>query len=59
MQNIPKGPSLAEGLNTISTCVIVGDEHFGLSNFLLLPYRGNFLSVQRRVFSYLLMRARR
>jgi hypothetical protein len=39
MQNIPKGSSLTEGLNTVSTCVIVSDVWFGLYNFLLLPYR--------------------
>jgi hypothetical protein len=39
MQNIPEDRSITKGLNTVSICVIFGDERFGLSNFLLLPYR--------------------
>jgi hypothetical protein len=39
--------------------VIVGDEGFGLGYFLLQPYGGSFLPVNKRVFNYRLSRARR
>jgi hypothetical protein len=39
MQNIPKGRPLTENLNTVSTCVIIDEERFGLHNYLLQPYR--------------------
>lgn len=39
--------------------VLIGDEGFGLSSFLLRPYGGNFLSVEKKVFNYRLTRARR
>lgn len=39
--------------------VIVGDEAFGLTNFLLTPYSGHNLTPKKRIFNYRLTLARR
>ncbi|KAK4886848.1 hypothetical protein RN001_003119 [Aquatica leii] len=43
------------------TClfVLIGEEGFGISKFLMHPFKGNFLTVKKRVFNYRLSRARR
>ncbi|KAJ8869267.1 hypothetical protein PR048_030839 [Dryococelus australis] len=39
--------------------VIIGDEGSGRSQFVLRPYGGRFLTVEKKVFNYRLTRARR
>lgn len=39
--------------------MFIGDEGFGQSEFILRPFSGKFLSVEKRVFNYRLSRARR
>lgn len=39
--------------------MLVGDEGFGLSKFILRPFGGKYLDVKKRVFNYRLCRARR
>jgi hypothetical protein len=41
-RNIPEGRPLLQGAVTITPFVIVGDEGFGLSKFILRPYGGKF-----------------
>jgi hypothetical protein len=38
---------------------LVGDDIFGLQMWLQLPYPGNELSEEKRIFNYYLSRARR
>lgn len=56
--NIP-GPSTLEGSNTEAPHVLIGDEGFGITPFLLRPYGGKFLTLKKRIYNYRLCRARR
>ncbi|XP_049886387.1 uncharacterized protein LOC126380839, partial [Pectinophora gossypiella] len=39
--------------------IFIGDEAFGISNFIQRPYAGNHLNEKKRIFNYRLSRARR
>ncbi len=56
---LPRPRSLSNERPEKASYVLIGDEGFGLSPFLLRPYGGNFLSVDKKVFNYRLTRARR
>lgn len=56
--NIPES-RLLKGSHIANPFVLIGDEGFGISKFLMRPYGGNFLTVKKRVFNYRLSRARR
>lgn len=55
---IPR-PAKFHGVTSAMPYVIVGDEAFGLTNFLLTPYAGNHLPEKKRIFNYRLTLARR
>lgn len=57
--NIPRGKQLPGTGGPSMPYVFVGDEAFGLSQNILRPYAGKFLSHKKRVFNYRLSRARR
>jgi len=47
------------GQNVDRPFIIVGDEAFSLSEKIMRPYSGHFLSLKKRIFNYRLSRARR
>lgn len=55
---LPQGCSLTPGSDVLPF-VILGDEGFGLSKYIMRPYGGKFLPLIKRVFNYRLSRARR
>lgn len=57
--NIPAPQESYAGFDGPVPFVFVADEGFGLSNHILRPYAGKFLSVTKRIFNYRLSRARR
>ena len=58
--NIQKGGPLRQYENGEHTpFVMVGDEAFALSGNVLRPYRHRNLSIAKRIFKYILTRARR
>lgn len=57
--NIPDPRDIGIGFDDKLPFMFVADEGFGQSNFILRPFAGKFLSVEKRVFNYRLCRARR
>ncbi|XP_063238528.1 uncharacterized protein LOC134540023 isoform X4 [Bacillus rossius redtenbacheri] len=57
--NIPVPQESYAGFDGPMPFVFVADEGFGLSNNILRPYSGKFLSVKKRIYNYRLSRARR
>lgn len=57
--DIPEKSPLNATNNTPMPYVLVGDEGFGLTEYVMRPYAGHNLSVAKRVFNYRLTRARR
>lgn len=45
--------------NPILPYILVGDEAFGLTDKLLRPFGGKYLTVKQKIFNYRLSRARR
>jgi hypothetical protein len=56
--NLPN-PQNLPGTNIMMPFVFVGDEAFSLSEHVMRPYTGKFLSYNKRIFNYRLCRARR
>lgn len=56
--NIP-GPTALPGSKDIVPYVLVADDAFGLSMYLIKPYSQSNLTTEKRVFNYRLSRARR
>lgn len=57
--NIPAAQKSAAGFETPMPFVFVADEAFGLTQKIMRPYAGKFLSEKKRIFNYRLSRARR
>jgi hypothetical protein len=57
--HIPQPRDTVFGTEEALPFMFVGDEGFGQSEFILRPFSGKFLSVEKRVFNYRLSRARR
>ena len=57
--NVPAPQESYSGFGTPMPFVFVADEAFGLSQHILRPYAGKFLSQKKRIFNYRLSRARR
>ncbi|XP_026728383.1 protein ANTAGONIST OF LIKE HETEROCHROMATIN PROTEIN 1-like [Trichoplusia ni] len=56
--NIPSSRAITENGSPLPF-VFVGDEAFGISNFIQRPYSGNYLNLQQKIYNYRLSRARR
>lgn len=57
--NIPPATESYSGIETLMPFVFVADEAFGLTQQIMRPYAGKFLSEKKRIFNYRLSRARR
>ncbi len=57
--NVPAPQESYSGFGTPMPFVFVADEAFGLSQHIVRPYAGKFLSQKKRIFNYRLSRARR
>nr|CAH7714061.1 unnamed protein product [Callosobruchus chinensis] len=57
--NIFKNSALCKKLHSIPYYVVVADEAFGISEYVLRPYARKNLETKKRVFNYRLSRARR
>lgn len=57
--NIPEGTPLPGTVNPTMPYTFIGDEAFSLSEAIMRPYTGTFLTHKKRVFNYRLCRARR
>lgn len=58
--NVPEATSLNDGTTTSLPYVVVGDEAFALTNYMMRPYpRSGNLSERQKIFNYRLSRARR
>lgn len=57
--NFPEPIDIGIGFNEKMPFMLVADEGFGQSEYVLRPYGGNFLSVDKKIFNYRLTRARR
>lgn len=57
--NIPDPRDSGMGFNEKMPFMLIADEGFGQSEYILRPFSGKFLSVEKQVFNYRLSRARR
>ncbi|XP_025161632.1 protein ALP1-like [Harpegnathos saltator] len=56
--NLPESESISPGGKFLSY-ILVGDEAFQLAEYLLRPYPGKYLNIERRIFNYRFSHARR
>lgn len=57
--HLPAPTHLSLSIGRPMPFMLIGDEAFGLSKFILRPFGGKYLDVKKRVFNYRLCRARR
>ncbi|XP_063865375.1 uncharacterized protein LOC135103260 [Scylla paramamosain] len=57
--NVPAPQESYSGFGTHMPFIFVADEAFGLSQHIVRPYAGKFLSQKKRIFNYRLSRAHR
>ena len=57
--NIPNDSYYLPGSNIQCKPFMVGDNAFGLSHSMMIPYEGHFLTEDKKMFNYRLSRARR
>ncbi|XP_049766313.1 uncharacterized protein LOC126095580 [Schistocerca cancellata] len=57
--DLPAPKQLSLSFERPTPFMLVGDEGFGMSKFILRPYGGKYLDIKKRVFNYRLCRARR
>lgn len=56
--NLPRGGAYLPGNTVAMPPFFIGDEGFGLTTCLMVPYSGHYLSEDKRIFNYRLSRAR-
>jgi len=57
--NVPQPAPIQEGSDVKLLFVLVGDQAFSVTDNVLRPYKGYFLSDTKKIFNYRLCRARR